>query len=513
MLKLFRYSARPALLLCAMATSAIAQKSADAVRVGFFDPVSSVVLYDDTQPEIGFLSRAVFDPLVCFDSKSGEFKPLIASSWNIVDDRTIEFDLRNDVKFHDGRKLTADDVIYTLRGLTAPDTSFRFKENFDWFSAVEKLGDYKLRISLKKPASIAMIRLAISFSVLPEALHRPLADKSEFGRKAPVGTGPYKVESSDPNKGVVLVRNTEYPQGSECKRAASIGRIHAIPIPDMQTQVAQLTTGGLDLLHVASKDIVDFLSTNPTLSVTASQAITFHYLAIDSIGRSGNKPLTDIRVREALMRAVDRTFVAGTVVPGGEAVKAAEALCFPIQRGCQWSTKPPSFDREAARKLMGEAGYGNGFDVEITATPGSYDLGDAIAGELRKINVRAKVDKVTFVAYRQKQRDSKLQLLVGQWTSGGVPDASSTVEFYFDRGARDYWRDPQIDKWADEGVAASSETERKKLFGQIFDRSNEQRYILPFSTKPDVFVHTKDLSVARGSLSVYGADANELSWR
>ena len=117
------------------------------------------------------------------------------------------------------------------------------------------------------------------------------------------------------------------------------------------------------------------------------------------------------------------------------------------------------------------------------------------------------------VAYRQKQRDSKLQLLVGQWTSGGVPDASSTVEFYFDRGARDYWRDPQIDKWADEGVAASSETERKKLFGQIFDRSNEQRYILPFSTKPDVFVHTKDLSVARGSLSVYGADANELSWR
>ena len=499
--------------LTAFGPAALAQKSADTVRVGFFDPISSVVLYDDTQPEIGFLSRAIFDPLLCFDAKTGDFRPLLASSWTMVDDHTIDFELRHDVKFHDGSPFSADDVVYTLRWLTAPDTTYRFKENFDWFASAEKLDQYRVRIGLKKPAGIAMIRLSISFNVLPAALHRALADKAEFGRRTPIGTGPYRAEVVDPNRGVTLARNPDYPQGNDCKPAARVGHIHALPIPDMQTQVAQLSTGGLDLLHVASKDVVDYLGANPAFAVTASQAITFHYMAIDSINRSGNAPLADKRVRLALMQALDRNFIARTVVPGGDAVLPVDALCFRIERGCDYSTKPPDFDRDAAKKLLTEAGYPGGFDVEITATPGAYDLGEAIAGELRKINVRARVDKVTFIAYRQKQRDGKLQLLVGQWTSGGVPDASSSIEFYFDKGARDYWRDPLIDQWSVEGAAAADDAKRTAIYKQIFDRANTERYVLPVSTKPDVFVHTRDLTVARGSLSVYGADANELSWK
>lgn len=493
--------------------SAFAQKAADQVRIGFFDPVSSILLYDDSQPEIGFTSRAVFDPLICFDKKTGQFAPLLATSWKIVDEKTLEFDLRQDVKFHDGSPFSADDLVYTLRWLTAPDTNFRFKENFDWFAGIEKLSDYKVRMALKRPIGIAMIRLAISFAVLPAKLHQPLADKAEFGRKTPIGTGPYKAEYVDANRGVSLIRNADYKQGNECKPAARVNRIKALPIPDIQTQVAQMNTGGLDLLHVASKDIVDFMASNPNYAITASQAITFHYMAMDSINRSGNQALSNPKVRQALMQAIDRGLVTKTVVPGGDEVKPIDALCFKVQLGCAYSTKPPEFDREAARKLLIEAGYPNGFDVEITATPGSYDLGDALAGELRKINVRAKVDKVTFVAYRQKQKDSKLQILVGQWTSGGVPDASSSVEFYFDRGARDYWRDPQIDKWSEEASIINDEAKRKEIYGKIFDRANEARYILPISTKPDVFIHIKDLNVARGSLSVYGADANELSWK
>ena len=495
------------------AAPALAQKSADTVRVGCFDPVASALLYDDSQPEIGLLSRAVFDPLICFDARAGGFKPLLATSWTTPDSRTIDFELRRDVKFHDGSGFSADDVVYTLRYVTAADTNFRFKENFDWLASIEKLDDYRVRTKLKRPVSNALMRLAISFAVLPAAKHGPLADKAEFGRRIAIGTGPFRLESLDASKGVVLVRNPAYPQGSDCKPAAKVGRIHAIPMPELQTQVAQLATGGLDLLHVASKDVVDFVGADPRSAVTASQSITYHYMAIDSVGRSGHPALKDIRVRQALMQSIDRALIIRNVVPGGEAVTPHDALCFRIQLGCDFSTKPPAYDREAAKALMTQAGYADGFDIEITATPGSHDLGVAIAGELRKINVRAKVDKVTFVAYRQKQRDSKLQLLIGQWTSGGVPDASSPAEFFFDRGARDYWRDPQIDAWVQEGLAADDEAVRKQAFGRVFDRANEQRYILPISTKPDVFVHTKDLTVARGSMSVYGADANELAWK
>ena len=132
-------------------TPALAQKSADTVRIGFFDPIASALLYDDSQPEIGLLSRAVFDPLICFDAKSGEFRPLLASGWTMVDDKTIDFELRRDVKFHDGSRFSAEDVVYTLRWLTAADTIFRFKENFDWLASIEKLDDYKVRMKLKRP--------------------------------------------------------------------------------------------------------------------------------------------------------------------------------------------------------------------------------------------------------------------------------------------------------------------------------------------------------------------------
>jgi peptide/nickel transport system substrate-binding protein len=490
-----------------------AQKAKDTVRIGITDPIASILLYDDPQPEIGLLSQAVFDPLICYNARKGQFDPLLAASWTVVDEHTLEFRLRSDVKFHDGSDFDADDVIYTLDWLVDPATEYRFKENFDWVDRVEKIDRYGVRIKIKKPPAIALLRLAIGFAVLPSARHRALANKSEFGRKTPIGTGPYRAELVDANQGVVLVRNERYPQGNGCRPAARIGRAHAVPIPDMQTQIAQLVTGGLDVTHVPSKDLVDLLGTNPNLRVTANQAITFHYMAIDSINRSGNAALANLRVRQAIVKSIDRELVARNVVPGDDAVEVVDAVCIRAQRGCDFSTKPLAYDPAAAKQLLAEAGYPDGFDVEITANPGAYSLAEAIAGEMRKIGIRPKVDKVTFVAYRQRQREGKIQLLVGQWTSGGFPDASSNVDFYFDKGARDYWRDPFIEARAAEASTMADEGRRKAIYRELFDRVNEMSYILPLSTKPDVFVHGKDVFIAKGSLSVYGADINEMEWR
>ena len=271
--------------------------------------------------------------------------------------------------------------------------------------------------------------------------------------------------------------------------------------------------GNLDYLKIPEKDQVDMLSANPALAVTALQGLTFNYMAIDASGRSGNKPLQDIRVRKALMQAIDRKLVTQSVVAGGDQAKVLDELCFMNQFGCDFSAKPDPFNRDAARKLLADAGYTDGFDVELLATPSVFGLAEALAGELRKIGVRAKVDRATFVAYRDKQRLGKQQILINEWSSGGLPDASSTADYFFIEGPRDYWQDKEIQGLSKQGISTLDDGKRRDIYKRIFDKSTTQAYVLPISTKPAVFVHNPDLVVGGGSITVYGADLYNMKWK
>lgn len=506
-----------AALLTALAlplASAQAQKAKDTLRLAFADPIGSILIYEDSKPETGLTAGAVFDSLMCFDPGKGTLEPLLATSWNWVNERLLEVNLRQDVKFHDGSDFSGEDVVYTLTWLLDPNSKLRFTENWSWIESVELVDRYKVRIHAKLPFAPALVRLAMSsMPMIPKSVHGDPSRRSEFGIKTPVGTGPYKVEFVDANKGIMLVKNPRYPQASACKNAASIGRVHILPIPDQQTQIAQLAVGGLDYLKVAEKDQAAFLSADPRLMVTATQGLTFNFMAIDASGRSGNKPLADIRVRQALFRAIDRDLITKSVVAGGADARVLDELCFKSQFGCGFSAKPKPFDRAAAKALLTEAGYPDGFDVELLATPSVFGLAEALAGELRKIGVRAKVDRATFPAYRDKQRLGKQQILINEWSSGGLPDAYSTVDYFFGDSPRDYWQDKEIKTLAAQAVSNLDDAKRREIYTRIYDRAVEQAYVLPISTKPAVLVHTKELQIEKGSIGVYGAELNMMRWK
>ncbi|MFM9885511.1 MAG: ABC transporter substrate-binding protein [Burkholderiales bacterium] len=490
-----------------------AQKRQDTVRIAFVDPIATVLTYDDPKPETAFTTWAIFDGLLCYDPQTGEFAPLLAESWSWVDERTLEVRLRTDVRFHDGSVFDAEDAVYTLNWLVDPATRLRFADNYRWIERATKTGTHTLRIRTTHASPVALLRLAVGTPMLPSDRHGAQAITTEFGRKAPIGTGPFRAETVSADRGIVLVRNERFQHGNRCKPAGKVARIRVLPIPDTQTQIAELMTGGLDVAKVAQKDQADFLAKQPMFRMTANHTITYHYLAIDAINRSGNAALADLKVRQAIAHAIDRELVARSVVPGGEAVVTVDALCVRVHRACDFSSRPPSYDPAAAKRLLAEAGLMHGLDVEMTATPGSYALAEALAGELRKVGIRAKVDRVTFIAYREKQRQGKIQLLVGQWSSGGFPDASSPVEFFFGENSRDYWRDPIIETRLTEGLHTTDDARRKAIYRQIFDRVNARVYILPIASKPDVFVHAKDLAIETGSLNAFGADPNGIGWR
>jgi len=132
---------------------------------------------------------------------------------------------------------------------------------------------------------------------------------------------------------------------------------------------------------------------------------------------------------------------------------------------------------------------------------------------MRKIGVRAKVDRATFTAYRDKQRLGKQQILINEWSSGGLPDAYSTIDYFFGDSPRDYWQDAEIKALSAQAVSNLDDTKRREIYTRIYDRAVAQAYVLPISTKPAVFVHTKELQIEKGSIGVYGAELNNMRWK
>jgi len=502
----------------AISANAFAQKSKDTLRIAFSDPISTVDLVYDPKPETAFTARIIFDGLVFFDDFTGEFKPLLAKSWKRIDPKTMEFDLRDDVKFHDGSEFDADDVVYTINWLKNPKTRIRFKTNYIWIAKVEKLGKYKVRITTKRPSAVGLMRLAKSIPMFPSDVHSKLKAKNTFGRN-PVGTGPLIVKQVDPNKGIIMVPNKNYKHGGTWKTIPKFGKIHITSIPDVQTRMAQLLIGGVDLIRSVPKDQVESLKSNPALAATATTGLLYTYIMMDAVNRSGKKMLSDQRVRKAIMMGFDRLAVSRAVLAGGDKVKTIDSMCLRVQKGCDFSTKPPAFDRAQAKKLLAESGYPNGFDVTITALANGGPVAVAIAGELRKIGIKAKVNPVSFGVYRKQQRQGKFEILVSLWSSGGLPDASSTLNVFFAKGRKGKWsprnynHDEIINKARIKGGSILDPEKRKVVYKVAYDRVNEMNYIMPISTLPTSFVHTKDLMIEQGSLSPYGAALNHMSWK
>jgi peptide/nickel transport system substrate-binding protein len=497
----------------AMTPAAFAQKAKDTIRIGFQDQISTVDPWQDPKPETIVTSTAVFDTLVAYDPAARDFKPVLAESWARIDDKTLEFKLRQGIKFHDGSEFSADDVVATLAYVTDPNSKLRFGNIHSWIARTEKIDRYTVRIVAKERTPYDLMRLSFSNQIMPAAILTKLTDKSELGRRTPVGTGPYRVESIDASRGIMLVKNPDYKTGSATRPGPQVGRIEILPIPDMQTEIAQLITGGIDVIYGASKDQTEQLAKDPRLAVTPIEGIDIFYVSLDAVNRSGNEALSKQDVRKALMMAIDRQLLAKNVVAGGDAAHPVDGMCVRTMVGCDYSNAPPPYNLAEAKKLLAAAGYPNGFPLEITSQPGAQAMAEAVGGELRKLGLTTSVDHRTFVGYREKQTSGKIQALVAHWDSGGTPDVTSTMNFFFSDTPRNYWRDQTIAKLAAEADLEMDPKKRQEMYRQIFNRNNDMNYVMPLVSFPAIVVHSKDVKVGTGSITATGIELNRLSWK
>ncbi len=487
-----------------------AQKSKDTLRIAINDSFNVLSPYDRPFDEASPFYQLMYQTLVRFNEHKGQYIPELAKAWRRIDDRTLEFDLQENRTFHSGNPFTADDVVYTLNWATDPKVQIVNKATYTWLDHAEKLGPYKVRVVAKSPDALDLASIAYRNPIFDSKVHSALANTEDYGRVSGSGTGPYKLTNLDRNTGVTIERFEEF-KGDRTYNRAPIKRIQGIVLPDLQTQTAQLLTGGVDVIRLVNADTQKDLAQKPGITISVLPSGTYLFIQLDAISRSGYKPLTDERVRKAFIMAINREEVTRTFVAGGDKAELMDTICQPTAIACSVSRKPYAYNPEEAKRLLAEAGYPNGLEMPFYVHSVYKDEAEAISGQLLKVGIKAPVTPLTISVYFKKRADGELPVFMGARPTANFPHAVYLLRTFF-IGNLDYWNDDVIRGWMKQADVEFDPKKQADIVRPALDRMNEMADGLPMSTIPFVFAHTKDVKVEPDQASTGLFWMNDFSW-
>jgi peptide/nickel transport system substrate-binding protein len=510
----FRTVATAAAALALTAGAANAQKAKDTLRVAVTESIAGV----DGLYFAGFdgfiTNKIVQDTLVYWDTVDKKLKPQLATEWKRLDSDTIDFKLRQGVKFHNGDEFTADDVIYTFQIATDPKYKFRLKERYSVVKSMEKLDKYSVRLHLNQGSGLDLINLSAYPPILPAAVHSKYEEKADFARKT-VGTGPYRLVSLD-NNGVTFEKSALYSWGGS-NPPGRIGKITLATIGDKQTQIAKILVGDLDMIFDVDADLAKRVTdTSPDYRVHVAPSAGFFFINFDTANRSGQSPFGDKRLREAVLSAIDFKTIEKTYVPKMDPPQVLTSMCHPVLTPCTPDVKEklPTYDPARAKRLLAEAGKPNGFDVEILTWSPSKVMTEAVSGELRKVGIRAVVNNVTRSVFTKLRGDGKAVMQLTIWDNGGEPDIDRTANYFFGADIpQNYVQSPELAKLVDQGRDEIDPAKRTQIYDKLFGIANAERYIAPVAPAPSLIVHHKDLAFDSIPI-IYGQGFafNQMGW-
>jgi peptide/nickel transport system substrate-binding protein len=388
--------------LLALARTMPAEAAKDRVVVAFGSNIPTLDPHMHSSRLAHIADWHLYDTLMDRDSKTYKPAPGLASSLKNLNPTTWELKLRTGVKFHNGEPFNAEAVKFTIDRILDPATKSVTRGNFTWIKEVKVVDENTVQLITTKPFPAAPEFLTLAYIVPPKYL-KSVGD-DEFSRK-PVGTGPYKFVEWKKAEHLIVEANAGYWKDSP-KGMPKIKTIVFRTIPETTTQIAELLSGGVDIIRNVPPDQIAVVKDSPNARISATKILRVNSLLLDNAGRASNTPLTNQKVREAVAYAINVEEMLKTIL-GGYAERTATGVN-PLHFGFDGSIKPYPYDPERAKKLLAEAGYPNGFEITFNTYSGTItsvdQMADAIAGYLAKVGIKAK---------RRHIED------VGLWTKSG----------------------------------------------------------------------------------------------
>ena len=428
----------------------------------------------------------VYEPLVG-RNKDLSLAPALATAWKQTSPTVWRFELRKGVQFHDGTPFTADDVLFSFARTQVDGSDMKSYTND--FKEVRKINDHTVEIETKT-----------AFPILPDVISQVFMMSKKWceanNATGPVdrrkgienaasfranGTGPFRLRERQPNVRTVFVRNGSYWGPIE----GNVAEVVFTPIGSAPTRVAALLSGEIDVMEPIPVQDIDRVNNNPgTRAITGPELRTI-FLGMDQkrdellySSVKGKNPFKDKRVRQAFYQAIDIEGIKKTVMRG--ASNPSALMVGPGINGFQPDAKRLPYDVEAAKKLMAEAGYSNGFEVSMNCPNDRYVNDDricqAVAANLSRINVKINLQAETKGTYFPKvlRRDTSFYML--GWTPSTY-DAHNALNALMacvdDKGTGQFnlgaYCNPKVDELTKKIQAETDTAKRNAMIKEAFD--------------------------------------------
>ncbi|RVU55533.1 ABC transporter substrate-binding protein [Anaerosphaera multitolerans] len=360
------------------------QDAEDTLKVAIFTELDSMDPFKMTAGDTETIMDNVFDGL--FDSDvEGNLVPDLAESYDISDDgTTYTFKLKEGVKFHNGEDFNAEDVVYTYSELAGLSSGEPKNSKFEIIKDVKALSDYEVEVQLKERKN------EFIYLTLKPIVQKDYTENEQF----PIGTGPFKFVSRTPGEQLKLERFDDYHRKDH---VAKFKNLNIIRIKDRQTVIMAMQSGEVD--------IVPRISPNEANQLGDVTLISGPQNLVQAFGLNNDfGPLKDPKVREALNYAVDRDEIVSTVGEN-KATKICSSFSPALPKYYEDLSEYYTYDVEKAKALLAEAGYENGFDLNVTV-PSDYqyhmDTAELLESQLSKVNVRVTIEPIEFSTWLSK---------------------------------------------------------------------------------------------------------------
>jgi peptide/nickel transport system substrate-binding protein len=400
--------------------------------------------------------RNIFDNLITRDV-SGKIVPQVASAWHYADPLTLVFDLRTDISFQDGSKLTPDDVVFSVQRIINPAFNSPQLSQFDQIASAEVTGPAQVTLHTKTPYPVLLAQL-VKLSIVPKAYVEKLGDQ-RFNLE-PMGSGPYKLRNWQRGVQSVTDANDAYWRGRPPFRTVTFRAV-----PDLSTRIADLRAGRADVTRGLTPDDAVALKSETALKVLPVAAERVAYMFINA--QAG--PTKDIRIRQAIAMAIDRDTIITALQQGF--AKPVDIVLPPVDFGYVSDVKAWPYDPARARALVKEAGA-EGAVIPFLTSP-TYDrrLNEAVQQMLGEIGLKVEinvVDQATYLRRRQGTPEEASSLSQGRWTCA-CQDADGVIWPLFHSGS--IWSkfsNPEFDAEVDAARGTLDESKRLEHYRRAF---------------------------------------------
>ena len=516
-MKFAKHSVSALVLALAGAFSVAAQASADNMVVAVQQLPPTVEPQGVNNNANDRVAYSIYETLIRADQKTGELHPGLAVSWKRISPETVEFKLREGVKFQDGTDFTADDVVFSFgeerfMGKNAPGRAAA-GEFLGGLKSVEKVDDYTVRVTMNTADPLIERRFSARMSEIISEDGYKKAGGWDNWIKHPIGTGPYEIVEFKTGNRLALKRFEGY-----WGEKAPAAKLTFVEVPELSARVAGLRSGEFDIITEVPPDQVKPLSADGRIDVVGGPIDNIYGFVFDS---KSNKIMQSKELRQAFLHAIDREMLVNALFAG----RTTPAYSFQSKTfGDLWieDFNKNLYDPAKAKALIKASGY-KGEPIVWRIQPGYYTLemtvSQAVAAMLKQVGINIKLDvKENWTQVEAAGRD---RMINNASFSAYYPDPAAQLWRRLKPGA--FWEadgfiveSPEYQEFVAQGKILETSidpAERKAAWSKMLKAFAENPYACPLYSLPMIYAKQKKVEWTPGTQGSMDFSAANLKFK